>query len=156
MDSVDYARAVDACGEMVFRLAFSYTACRADAEDCCQEVFLKLYRVKTDFADDEHIRAWLITATRRQCIDLFRSFWKKRVTVTGELAAVRDEESRGVLESVMRLPKNQRDVVYLHYYEGYAVKELARMLGAGESAVKQRLNRGRQALKALLEQEDRI
>ena len=50
-----------------------------------------------------------------------------------------------------RLNVNYRTVIYLHYYEGYSVAEIAEMLKISESNVKARLKRGRDKLKSILE-----
>ena len=43
---------------MVFRLAYSYTRSRSDAQDICQEVFLRYFCRRPPFASEEHRRAW--------------------------------------------------------------------------------------------------
>ena len=50
----------------------------------------------------------------------------------------------------MALPENYRDAVYLYYYEGYSVREIAGLLGRSESAVNAHLSRGRQKLRMTL------
>lgn len=50
----------------------------------------------------------------------------------------------------MALPLPQREAVYLHYYEGYRARDIARITGATEAAVLQRLSRARRQLKKTL------
>ena len=45
------------------------------------------------------------------------------------------------------LPESQRTVLHLHYYEGYTLREIARLLGVTVPTVKMRLKRGRDALR---------
>ena len=45
----------------------------ADAEDCFQNVFLKLYDKAPTFRDEEHLKAWLIRVAINNCNNLFRS-----------------------------------------------------------------------------------
>jgi RNA polymerase sigma-70 factor (ECF subfamily) len=47
----------------------------------------------------------------------------------------------------MELPVKQKTVVYLHYVEGYQVREIAEILGITEGAVKMRLRRGREQMR---------
>ena len=54
----------------------------------------------------------------------------------------------------MTLPERLRLPVVLHYLEGFSVEETARCLRISVSAVKMRLTRGRQAIKALLGTEE--
>lgn len=59
-------------GEMVYRLAFSHTGSRQDADDIYQEVFLRLVRRPNVFEDEEHLRAWLIRVTVNCCNSLWQ------------------------------------------------------------------------------------
>ena len=60
--------------------------------------------------------------------------------------ALRRRDER-VLGAVMALPLPQREAVYLHYYEGYPTREVARIVGATDDAVRQRLSRARASLR---------
>ena len=53
----------------------------------------------------------------------------------------------GLLDHVAALPESQRTVLHLHYYEGYTLREIARLLGVTVPTVKMRLKRGRDALR---------
>ena len=52
----------------------------------------------------------------------------------------------------MALPEKYRLVIHLYYYEDYSVEEIGRILGIRVSNVKVRLSRGRQMLKATLQE----
>ena len=54
---------------------------------------------------------------------------------------------------VMGLPRNYRVSIYLHYYEGYQVKEIAAMYGKSENAISTYLRRGRQKLRQMLDRQ---
>ena len=51
----------------------------------------------------------------------------------------------------MKLPTDMRLAIILYYMEGYNIKEIAKLQNTTESAIKKRLVRGRNKLKALLE-----
>jgi len=70
-----------------------------------------------------------------------------------ELAAWEEPETKELLEMVWNLPDKYKDVIILHYLEGYSVEEAARILGVSSSAVKMRLKRGRESLRVELEKE---
>jgi RNA polymerase sigma-70 factor (ECF subfamily) len=124
---------------------------RADAEDCYQNIFLKLYKNNPTFNDEEHVRAWLITVTTNECRNMQKSFWRRHmVSIDEVILAVEDEYKREVVKEVISLPERYRDIIYLHYYEGYKVSELSRMLKQKENTIKSRLLRGRELLKARL------
>ena len=46
-----------------------------------------------------------------------------------ELEAQLPDDHREVLEAVLSLPKQYKDVIYLHYYEGYTATEIGKILG---------------------------
>ena len=54
---------------------------------------------------------------------------------------------------MLALPEKYRTVIYLHYFEGYSVTELAKLLHRPEGTVKTWLRRGRDALRDVLEEE---
>ena len=56
-------------------------------------------------------------------------------------------EELGLLEQVAELPEKERTVLHLHYWEGYALREIAALLGVTVPTVKMRLKRGRDALR---------
>ena len=59
-------------------------------------------------------------------------------------------EYSAVLEAVRSMPKNYRDGVYLHYYEGYTAPEIAEILKNNPNPVYTHLSRAREMLKQLL------
>lgn len=143
---------------MLYRLAYSYVTNAADAEDLCQEAFLRLYRSDETFAGDENRKAWLIRVTINLAKNLLRSSWRTRhiaLEDCAELPAVPPPQD-SLLTALFVLPPKYRSVLYLHYYEGYSAKEIAQMLQKSTSAVTTQLARGRAKLKALLEQEEAI
>ena len=60
MDENRYADLVDKYANNVYKIAVSYCNNRSDAEDIVQNVFIKLFKSKQQFKDDEHIKRWLI------------------------------------------------------------------------------------------------
>ena len=65
---------------MVFRLAFSKTKNKNDAEDITQEVFLKYMKSNKQFNDEEHRKAWLLKVTINESKTLLMSAWFRRTT----------------------------------------------------------------------------
>ena len=62
-------------------------------------------------------------------------------------------EKRALRSAVLALPDRYRTAIYLHYFEGYSVQELARMLRRPENTVKTWLRRGRELLRESLDTE---
>ena len=67
-----------------------------------------------------------------------------------ELTAELEPQSSEVLEHVLSLPQKYKDVVYLHYYEGYSAVEIAKMLHKSVNTVYTHLARARSMLKERL------
>lgn len=153
-------RAVRDWGGSVYRLALSHTGSRADAEDVCQEVFIRLACDATAFRDGEHLKAWLLRVAVNCCHDLARR--KKRRSAlplddlpfepVGDDLATR-ERARELWAAVEALPESSRPLVHLRYYEGYSAEEIAHLLNLNSSTVRTRLQRARAKLKSLLEGE---
>ncbi len=150
-----FRECVELYGDMVFRLAYSYLKNRADAEDVMQESLLKLYTESKDFESADHEKHWLIRVAANECRKLLRSPWRRRTGPLDEMeeAAAFDQPAQTELfRQVMALPPKYRAAVYLHYYEGYSVKEIAELLGAKASTVQTWLMRARGQLKTKLKE----
>lgn len=139
-------------GDSVFRLAWSYTGSRQDAEDVTQTVFLKLIE-KTPALEPGKERAWLFQVAVNQCRSLWRQLTRHRVEPLEEALSVAAEEERPLLRQVMELGREDRTALYLFYYEGYDTREIGEMLRISQSGVTTQLCRARKRLKEHLEQE---
>ncbi len=145
-------RLVAAYADMILRLSYTYLHTTADAEDICQTVLLRTMTGAPSFSSPEHERAWVVRTTINACKDLLRSA-ARRTTVALEAAGdpVASQPPDGtVADAVSRLPRDQREAIHLHYYEGYSIAEVAALVGASEAAVAKRLSRARQTLRAAL------
>ena len=97
----------------------------------------------------------MIRVTINACKDLLRSFFRSRIVSLDDLLEQPDqvpEDHQEVLEAVLALPDKYRDVVYLHYYEGYSCEEISQFLGIPNATVRTRLRRGREQLKTDLQE----
>lgn len=105
MDTEKLAELFRQYGDDVFRLAYSYLGCRADAEDVCQSVFLRLAEGKTTLLPGRE-KAWLLTCAANACKSQLRSFWRKNVGELDESLPFRDDSDREVWDAVMALPQS--------------------------------------------------
>ena len=134
----------------VYRLAVCYTRSIQEAEDVCQSVFLKL--IEQPYIHPGKEKAWLMQVTANQCRSLLRSAWWSKTEAMDETLSYESLQRSYVLDAVMGLSPKYRVVIYLHYYEGYSTKEIAKLLKISQSAVTTRLSRGRELLKPQLEE----
>ncbi|BAK45015.1 RNA polymerase sigma factor [Eggerthella sp. YY7918] len=148
--------AIDRWGATVLRLATSRLGNTSDAEDVFQTVFLRLFQSHVQFADDEHMKSWLLRVTINCCNDAHRSPWKRhRATldesVTSTLAATPERHEDAVDEELSRalahLSEKQRTAIHLFYFEGYSTDEIAQITGELSATVRSHLHRARKTLK---------
>lgn len=150
-------RAIDRYADLVRRVCMIHLKNHADTEDIFQTVFLKYVTGTTEFESEEHEKAWFIRVTINACKDLLRSFFRSRTVSLDDLLEQPDqvpEDHREVLEAVLALPDKYRDVVYLHYYEGYTAPEIGTILHKNPNTVYTLLTRARDELRKILGGED--
>ena len=145
-------------GPSLYRFCLIQMKNPADAEDILQEVFCKrLYRAPV-FASPDHERRWLFRVALNQCRDAWKRSNRAELSLSAPTSVCEFEggnyrsyvltpEELGLLDHVAALPESQRTVLHLHYYEGYTLREIARLLGVTVPTVKMRLKRGRDALR---------
>ena len=153
-DETALQTAYDAYADLLYRLALSHLQHPEDAMDAVQDVFVKRMSSQKVFRDSEHERAWMIRVTINRCHDLARRRSIRLHAPLDEaenLPAETDSLRPAVLQAVDTLPEKYKDVVVLHYLEGFSVEETAAALGLSGSAVKMRLSRARDALKTELQ-----
>lgn len=150
-------RAIDRYADLVRRVCMIHLKNHADTEDIFQTVFLKYVTGTTEFESEEHEKAWFIRVTINACKDLLRSFFRSRTVSLDDLLEQPDqvpEDHREVLEAVLALPDKYRDVVYLHYYEGYTAPEIGTILHKNPNTVYTLLTCARDELRKMLGGED--
>ena len=138
--------------QIIFRVAYSYTKNIFDADDIVQEVFLKLYRARKVFENEEHIKNWLIRVAINHSLDLIRRKQREMLIDTEYInnlpdTSDADEKNEEIRKCVMSLKDNYKNVIILFYYDNYTIKEISNILKMSESNVKVTLNRARKKLK---------
>jgi RNA polymerase sigma-70 factor (ECF subfamily) len=128
-----------------------------EAEDLVQEAFVRASASGARFLRVDNPEAWL----RRTAINHQRNRWRKLRNFTRirpQLQTSNDlpglDEHLIVVDALRRLPRTQREVLALHYLADLPVLEIAAALGVPEGTVKSRLMRGREALAAVLGNEE--
>ena len=134
---------------------------RGDAEEAVQDAFTSAYRALWRYRDRGRFQTWLTQILVNRCRSVLRRRRREPTLVGYEPAEVdtgaeapagwEPAWSAEVQDALMRLPPALREAVLLHFVDGYRYREIARLTGAGVSAVKMRVKRGREQLRALLE-----
>lgn len=134
----------------VYKLCFTYMKSASDAEDCAEDVFVKVLTGEITFGDEVHERNWLTVAAINLCKDRLKR-WKRKAVMPiddePELAAPEQEDRSDVPEAVRSLPVKYKDVIWLYYYEGYQTDEIAEILGRPPSTIRNQMRDARKLLK---------
>lgn len=151
----DFEAFYDRHWKYVYRLCFTYMKNEADAEDCTEDVFVKVLTGNFEFEDETHERKWLTVTAINLCKDKLKSYARKNIDsldddMMPEMAAPEKEGYYDVTEAVMSLPPKLKDIIWLYYYEGYSTDEVAGMLGRPPSTVRNQMRDARNLLKSIL------
>jgi len=143
-------------------VAVNILANREDAEDACQEAFMKAYRHLNTFDAGRSYKNWFYALLSNHCLDLVR----KKTRFRGFLARFRHEEP-GVCLAAARAPlpgegldfrylrplaPKERTALYLWAQEGYSSAEIAAVLGCRPNTAAVHLHRARTKLRTLLKE----
>jgi RNA polymerase sigma-70 factor, ECF subfamily len=122
---------------------------REEAEDVLQEIFLQIWQKAKNF-DETRGRGftWLVTLTRSRAINRIRSLAirqrtaveslseKSNVVESLEAETIVKQQRKAIANILNKLPKNQRTVLLLAYFEGFSQKEIATKLDAPLGTIK--------------------
>lgn len=135
-------------GNMLYRIAFVMMKNQYDAEDAVQDTLIKYMERKKGFEGEEHCKAWLIRVTINSCKNRLRFYHNHPdISMDALYSYYEEHEDMEVMEQLLQLPYKYREVMMLHYVEGYQSSEIASLLKITEAAVRKRLERGRRQLK---------
>lgn len=138
--------------DLVYRIAYSMTKTKVDAEDIYQDVFIKFFNNVNKLNDKEHEKRWLIRVTMNECNMLYR---KKNVRNEVEIdenicQPCSNDYFVSIHSYVKKLPLKYQMVIYLYYFEGYKIEEISRILKTTSGTVKTRLSRAKLKLKEMI------
>ena len=152
----DFASFYDREFPRLVATAYALTGSWATAEDLAQDAMTSAYRRWSQVALYERPEAWLRRLVSNRAVSVFRrrsSEARLRLRLGRERASspapMRAEDTQ-FWHAVSGLPRRQRQVVALHYVDGYGTREIAQILELGESTVKTHLQRGRASLAEVL------
>ena len=137
----------------ILRIGYTWLGNLDDAKDICQITFLKLLQNDRPFEDSNQERAWVVRVAINSCKDWKKSAWFRHRAHAGELPELQtetDPRTDDLLEAINHLKPRYRQVIYMYYYEGFQVKEIAALLKCSESLVSTHLARARKQLKLMI------
>lgn len=134
----------------ILRFAFAFLKNRADAEDIAQEVFIAYLKKRPRFDSEAKRKSWMLKVTANKCRNVLKSSWNRRTEMPDNLPCM-PEEDKKTLTALLALEEKYRIPMHLHYYEGYAISEIAALLNTKPATVGTWLARGRSLLRTALE-----
>jgi RNA polymerase sigma-70 factor, ECF subfamily len=155
------AELYDRHASRVFTLSAAILRDDAAAEECTQDVFVKLWNRPEQYRfDDNRFVVWLLLITRRTAIDRLRrakraslgqvAFDDDVVRDAPDLAQIDEARWRDIAHVLAQLPEEQRTAIELAYYYGLSQNEIAEHLGAPLGTIKTRIRLGMDKLRAAL------
>lgn len=154
-----YARLVDRHYERCARIAVRIVGNHEDAEEALQDAFLRAFNALGDYEERERFSAWLTRIVVNQCRTVLARTRRREAVFLDvdpgvlSLASKADEADEGwpdLERALAQLPDAQREALVLRFSDDLTYEEMARITGAGESALKMRVQRAFARLRALL------
>lgn len=152
----DFDRFYEHHWKYVYRLCYTYMKNAEDAEDCTEDVFVKVLNGEFTFTDETHERKWLAVTAANYCKDKLKSARHTKTDYLDDVPEPAAEDADNtdkseVMAAVTTLPEKYKEIVWLYYYDGYQTDEIAKMLHAPPSTIRNRLADARKRLKDILE-----
>jgi len=150
----------------LFAAAYRILNDQAMAEDCVQEVFIKIFRKINDFDERSKLSTWLYSVTVNSAIDMQRSntrhhqnrsFEENEVdNAKGESQSQpenkrwQNDMARMTKQALSTLNEELRVAFLLKHFEGHSIDEISEILGINPNTVKNRIFRAVKQLRSIL------
>lgn len=158
----DDLKMIEKYSDMVYKLSFSLTKNKYDADDIHQEVFIRYLCKHPVFSGEEHEKAWFLRVTINLSRNLWKSAWRQNILEPFDIditAGQADEftipdEEDSIIDLVKRLPYKYKIVIHLFYYEELSIEEIAKILKLKPSTVRTQLTRARKKLETMIKEDN--
>src|SRR5690606_402454 len=140
----------------VLNYSYRMLGSQAEAEEVCQDAFLRLWKLREPWKGDAKVVSWLLRVAHNLCADRMR----RRRTATDDFEQHEAPESRrpaamleqrdaavAVRDAIERLPERQRAALLMAHFDGMSNPEIGAILQVGVRAVESLLSRARRQLR---------
>lgn len=152
-DAEAFIALIEECKMTLRRVALGYLANEEDVADVMQDTILDAYEHIGSLKKEEYFKTWLVRILINRCTKRFRINQRKAYledySEEAQCDAGKAEVEFRALLSI--LPDDSRVIFQLYFGEQFTVREIADILGMNENTVKSRLHRGKEQLRAALE-----
>lgn len=134
--------------QSMYRTAKAILMNDEDVADAIQDTLLICWEKMSELKVDRYFKTWMTKILINNCYGIIRS--NRRITYTDKLPERVSEENVSNIEwreALSTIDEKYRIVLILFYSEGFQTKEIAKILGITDSAVRTRLSRGREQLR---------
>ena len=140
----------------VYAIALRFARDPDRAEEIVQDAFVRVWRSLPSFNGNSKLSTWLHSIAVNAALDRVRSRARREARIDREVDLERYAREVGramptadldLERALASLPDGAREIVILHYIEGYPCAEVAERLGIAEGTVKSQLHRARRLLK---------
>lgn len=166
MNKENFAKLVIDSTDSLYHVSKSILRNDSDCEDAVSEAITIAFQKLDSLKKDEYAKTWLTRILINECFRIRKQ--QSRITLisdNSESILNSQEYSENMYytdsdnyfdlyQAMQYLTEDQRLAITLYYYEGYSVKEIAKITGVTSGTVKSRLGRGRNQLKQFLKEEE--
>jgi RNA polymerase sigma-70 factor (ECF subfamily) len=163
-DPEAFREIVDIQYPQVYRLCYRFLGNREDAEEICQDVFIRLHRTGSSYRQEGKLFTFLYKVAVRLCLNRIRDRKRRNWTsledagpIAGSLVSdspdnllEQKEKELAVRKAVDQLPEAQRTALILRRYQELSYSEIAEVMDCSEASVESMLFRARQTLRKKL------
>ena len=161
-----FAYLVDAYKNMVFSLVFKMTKNREEAEEISQDTFIKAYKNISKFKGESKFSTWLYRIAYHTCLDAIKknrnhnnSFEINEITLNqiqsteNILEGIERKERASIMnDCLLKLPEEERSIVWMFYYDELSLKEIIDVTQLSEANIKVILHRARKKLVTIVQE----
>lgn len=139
-----------------------------DADDVVQTSYLKILDGRARFDGRAAFRTWVFGVIRRTAAELRRRRALSRLRLLAwrngspdggdrvpgaDVALALSERVRELTRALQQLPRRQREVIHLVFYEDLSIREAADVLGITVGSARQHYERGKAGLRRALKEQ---
>jgi len=143
-------------------IGLRYCNNRNDALEVVNDAFIKVFKTMNNYDADKPFKAWLrriivntaIDKTRREKKHMWAEDLEMAENIPQGVTAIEQLNARDILNLMERLPQIHRTIFNLYEIDGYSHDEIAGMLAISASTSRVYLSRGKEKLRALINQEE--
>lgn len=160
-----YGHLVRLYKDMVFSLSLTILKNRQDAEDLCQDVLVKTFRMLPQYRHEAPLKAWLYRIAYHEALNRLKNLRRTRSTVELDEAGNRSplaynsavvgleniDRKQMLRHALDQLSTQDQVLIQAYYFEDLSIREMSELTGLSESNVKIKLHRSRKILHEVLQ-----